>query len=331
MSNFPEPTTLELSGANTPDGSGAISMSVYEAGPADGFPVVLCHGFPELAYSWRHQIPAIADAGFRVIAPDQRGYGNTTAPEDISSFGVEHLTGDLVDMLDALDIEKAIFVGHDWGGFIAWAMPVLFPDRTEAVAGVCTPNTPFPTTELLLAMFGEVDKMYMLWFQEPGVAEGFMDKHVEATFNNLMVGGRDPEESTSMGERREGMDFNPFKRIEELTGFGDPIATSEELDRYIDTFNRTGFRGGINWYRNIDANAEAYPGIGTTPLDLPTLMITAEWDPALPPAFAAGMGELCSDLEMHMVEKAGHWVQQEYPNEVNGFLVDWLKRRFPQS
>ncbi len=144
-----------------------------------------------------------------------------------------------------------------------------------------------------------------------------------------MSGGVDPaillERQIGRGE---GLDFNPFRGIEDLEPIGARFATDEEVEHYVRVFERTGFGGGINWYRNIDANAASYPEVGTMPLDVPTLMITAEWDPALPPALAANMGTLCSDLETHMVAKAGHWAPQEYPEEVNALMVDWLTRRF---
>lgn len=307
-----------------------IQLSVHELGDGSGHPpVVLCHGFPELAYSWRHQLPALADAGFRAIAPDQRGYGSSSAPDAVDAYGLGELCGDLVGMLDALEVDRAVFVGHDWGGFVAWGMPVLHPERVAGVVGICTPYTPFPTTDFLRAMFGDDEKMYMLWFQEPGVAEGFMDTRVEPVFRKLMVGGVDPTVLAEQGLSREGgMDFNPFRRIDEIDPPGDLVADEEELAHYVDVYSRTGFRGGINWYRNIDANAQRFPDVGKEPLDVPSLMICAEWDPALPPVLAAGMPDKCSDLEMHTISGAGHWVQQECPDQVNTLLVDWLTRRF---
>ncbi len=333
MTAFPLPVRHTLSGANSPDRPdvGTVRLSVHEAGAISSRPpLVFCHGFPELAYSWRHQLPAVADAGFRAIAPDQRGYGDSTAPEPIDAYSLDHLTGDLADLLDALEVERAIFVGHDWGGFVAWAMPVLFPERCAGVVGVCTPYTPFPTTDFLRSMFGEdPEQMYMLWFQEPGVAESVLDPQARLVFEKLTVGGVDPKRLAEAGVAREqGAQFNPFLDLESLPALGEPLLSAEELEVYASTFARTGFRGGINWYRNIDDNAVAHPEVGTEPLDLPALMICAEWDPALPPALAASMPERCSDLEVHTVAKAGHWVQQESPDEVNDLLVDWLARRF---
>ena len=159
---FPPPRRVTLpertgaSGAREP----ALTLSVHESG--SGPAVVLCHGFPELAYSWRRQIPALAAAGFRVIAPDQRGYGGSDAPAPVEAYDLEHLTGDLVALLDALGLERAVFAGHDWGGFVAWAMPVLHPDRTAGVIGVNTPYIPFPTTGFLRQLFPDDEKLYIL-------------------------------------------------------------------------------------------------------------------------------------------------------------------------
>src|SRR5258705_7220067 len=146
-----------------------IRMGYYEAGPnTDTPPVVLCHGWPEIAFSWRHQIKALGDAGIRVIAPDQRGYGATDRPEPIEAYDIEHLTGDLVGLLDHLGIDKAIFVGHDWGGFIVWQMPLRHIDRVAGVVGINTPHTsraPADPIELLRQRFGE--QMYIVQFQDP--------------------------------------------------------------------------------------------------------------------------------------------------------------------
>lgn len=332
MTTFPPAVLHTLSGENSPDGPGgeSIHLAVHELGDGGGRPpVVFSHGFPELAYSWRHQLPAVADAGFRAIAPDQRGYNRSSAPEDISAYGLGQLCGDLADLLDSLEIDRAVFVGHDWGGFVVWAMPILFPERCAGVVGICTPYTPFPGTAFLRSMFGNDEDMYMLWFQEPGVAEAVLDQDPRKVFEKLMVGGVDPAVLMAQGVgRSEGMSFNPFKDLDSVPDLGERIATDEEIDTYAEAFERTGFRGGINWYRNIDANGAAYPEVGTQALDLPTLMICSEWDPALPPALAANMGNLCSDLEMATIPRTGHWVQQEDPESVNDLLVDWLTRRF---
>ncbi len=334
---FPEPFTVEVhqhSSGTATDGVAdeAVRLSVHVA---DGDPerrrppVVFCHGFPELAYSWRHQLTAVADAGFTAVAPDQRGYGASSRPADIGAYRMDRLCGDLVGILDHLDAERAVLVGHDWGGFVAWAMPVLHPERCAGVVGVCTPYLPFPTTDLLRALFGEDERMYMLWFQEPGVAESVLDPRARMVFEKLLRGGVEPERLEALRSGSDTpIDANPFLHLEALDPIGPQVVEPGEVDHYATVFERTGFAGGINWYRNIDANAAAFPGLGTTPLHLPTLMLSAAWDPALRPELAAGMPELCDDLEMHIVERAGHWVQQEDPATVNRLLVDWLHRRF---
>jgi len=350
MPVFPPAQKFILSGNHQPQGTlqGQIELSVHQLPaapslrsqvsqtPASLAPVpavVLCHGFPDLGYSWRHQLEPIAQAGFRAIAPDQRGYGSSSSPEDVEAFGLGQLCGDLVELLDALEIETAVFVGHDWGGFLAWGMPLLFPERCAGVIGVCTPYTPFPTTEFLKMMFGEdPEQMYMLWFQTPGVAEAILDPRARLLFEKLSVQGVDPQILAESGLAREsGFNFNPFIDLESLPTVAPSVLSAQDLEFYATTFDRTGFRGPLNWYRNIDANGSGYPAVGTQALELPTLMICAEWDPALPPALAAGMPALCSDLEMHTVAKAGHWVHEEFPDQVNDLIIDWLTRRFGSS
>jgi pimeloyl-ACP methyl ester carboxylesterase len=333
MTRLPDPSRIELPACAGSRGTplDAITLSVHEAGPVDGPAVVLCHGFPELAFSWRHQVAALAEAGFRVIAPDMRGYGESDCPESIESYSLEQLTADLARVLDALGIEKAVFAGHDWGGFVVWAMPIAYPDRTLGVIGVNTPNVPLPKTSLMRMAFPDDEKFYVLWFQQPGVAEEVMDGQARLCFEKLMRANFKPE-SGSMAERAASSDSeagaNPFRRLDQMPTIGEAILGAEELDFYVRAFEKTGFRGGINWYRNIDRNADAFPEIGVQKLDLPCLMVTAEWDMALPPSAAAGMPALCSDLETKMIERCGHWTQQDKPAELNAIMTDWLKTRF---
>jgi pimeloyl-ACP methyl ester carboxylesterase len=330
MHPFPPARRVQLPDQRGVRGSeiAGIELSVHEAG--SGPAVVMCHGFPELAYSWNHQLATLAQAGFRAIVPDMRGYGASDSPDAIEEYDLEHLTADMAGLLDRLGIEKAVFAGHDWGGFVVWAMPVLYPERTLGVIGVNTPNFPFPTTTLYRTLVDADDKMYTLWFQEPGVAEAFLDERTQRVFERLMRRSVSPEQALAQA-KRDGVDFNPFLRIDALGEIGEPLLTAAELDYYTRAYQKAGFRGGINWYRNIDRNAERLPEVGTIKLDLPSLMITAEWDPALPPALAAGMPEICSDLEMHMIEGCGHWTQQEKPEQLSGLMLAWLTKRFLRS
>jgi microsomal epoxide hydrolase len=325
---FPSPRRVTIPERTSEKGTTlpAITLSVHESG--DGPAVVLCHGFPELAYSWRKQFGALVDAGFRVVAPDMRGYGASDAPEPVTDYDLEHLTSDMAGLLDVLGIEKAVFAGHDWGGFVVWAMPIAYPERTAGVVGVNTPYVPFPSTAMLGAVFKDPSKLYILWFQTPGTAEGVLDRDPRVCFEKLMRRGEAPPPG---GMLAQGGDFdaNPFARLEEMEPMGAALLTPEELDHYAEAFARSGFRGGINWYRNIDRNGELYPAIGGKRLELPCLMVTAAWDPALPPAMAAGMPLVCGDLETHEIAACGHWTMQEKPEELNRVMIDWLKRKIP--
>ncbi len=334
MPDMPTPRRIELPPQQHEARTEApITLSVHEAG--SGPAVVLSHGFPELAYSWRHQIAPLAHAGYRVIVPDQRGYGASDAPEGIETYDIDHLTGDLVGLLDALDVERAVFVGHDWGGFVCWAMPMLHPDRTAGVIGVntpYTPRTPMPPTEMMkMLVGGDLEKMYVLWFQEPGVAEGVLDTRAALVFDKLLRTPIDPVQAAARMMESGSLDMNPFRRLEEIETMGEPLVPAEEIAVYVDAFERSGFRGGVSWYRNFDRNWERHPEIGVEKIDVPTLMVTAEWDAALPPTMAAGMPALCKDLEVKQIAECGHWTMQEKPDELNALLVDWLQRRFPPS
>lgn len=333
MTGFPTPRRITLGARRTADGreTPPIALSVHEAGT--GPAVVFAHGFPELAYSWRHQFAPLVGAGFHVIAPDQRGYGASDRPEPIEAYDIHHLTGDLVGLLDALGIEKAVFVGHDWGGLVVWALAVLHPERVSGVVGVNTPNlprAPIAPTALMRAMVGGHDeKLYILWFQAPGVADPVLHAQTRGVFEKLLRGGVSPADAAARAASMGFLpgDMNPFGRIAELPVLGAPILRPEELDVFVRTFLRTGFTGGINWYRNLDRNWETAPGVGATKIDVPCLMVTAEWDPVLRPEMATGMGSLIPDLEIRGIERCGHWTQQEKPAELSRLLVDWLARK----
>ncbi|MBS1104650.1 MAG: dhmA2 [Deltaproteobacteria bacterium] len=327
--SFPAARRLQLPPLRLPDGSSepGIGLSVHEAGA--GPAIVLSHGFPELGYSWRHQFTPLTAAGYRVIAPDQRGYGASDAPESIAVYDIHHLCGDLVSMLDVLGIEKAVFVGHDWGGFLVWAMPYLHPDRVAGVVGVNTPlmaRSPMPPTQLMRMLVGGNDeKLYILWFQQPGVAEAVLDANPGLLFEKLLRTGVPMEEVAK--RLASDFDMNPFRRLAELEPMGERIGTPAERAHYAEVFGRTGFRGGINWYRHFDRNWETAPEIGTRPIDVPSLMVCAAWDPVLRPEMASGMPALCRDLETVTIERCGHWTQQERPDELNRILIEWLRRK----
>lgn len=324
MTTASSPQSISLPGRwNDPD----FHLSTYRAG--NGPAVVFVHGFPDLAIGWKHQLIATANAGFQAIAPDMRGYGASSHPHEVEAYSLTELTGDLVALLDALDIEKAVFVGHDWGGFVTWAMPLLHPERVAGVAAACTPYIPFPDVAThLAAVDGDVDRQYVAWFQQPGVAEAYMDSRTEIIMAKIMRTFA-PLEEVIMAALADGkLNMNPFLDVEKQPDLGEPLLSAEDFAHYVQAFNKTGFRGGINWYRNIDSNAAAHPEVGVKPLELPCLMLMANDDPALRPEFAADMPERCSNLEMHLIENAGHWVQHEQAEAVNTLLVNWLHQHF---
>ena len=316
-----------------------IRMGFYEAGPkSDRPPIVLCHGWPEIAFSWRHQIKALADAAIRVIAPDQRGYGATDRPEPVEAYDLEHLTGDLVGLLDHLDIDKAIFVGHDWGGFVVWQMAMRHADRVAGIVGVNTPHfprAPIDPIELMRSRFG--DQMYIVQFQDPAhEVDKIFDGRVEQTFDAFMrapLPRKDdlPAEPPTAGIGASSKLNLAFPQM--IAAYDAkldprrPILSVEEKKVFVDTFTRTGFTGGINWYRNWTRNWQRAAGLDHT-IRLPSLMIMAENDAVLPPSAADGMEKIVPDLEKYLVRGSGHWTQQEKPEEVSAKLIEWRRRRF---
>ena len=313
-----------------------IRMGYYDSGPkTDTPPVVLCHGWPEMAFSWRHQIKALGEAGIRVIAPDQRGYGSTDRPEPVEAYDMEHLTSDLVGLLDHLKIDKAIFVGHDWGGFVVWQMPLRHLDRVAGVVGVNTPHwdrAPADPIELFKKRFG--DSMYIVQFQDPArEPDRIFGSRVEQTFDAFM---RKPRKAVEPGDKGVGGIGGSTANLAfpQMVAAYDakhdprtPILSPEEKKVFVDTFTRTGFTGGINWYRNFTRNWQRSAGLDHH-VKVPALMIMAENDAVLPPSAADGMEKLVPDLEKYLVRDSGHWTQQEQPEEVSAKLIEWRRRRF---
>ncbi|MGH6872552.1 MAG: alpha/beta fold hydrolase [Rhizomicrobium sp.] len=320
MTGFPAPTMIKTNG---------IDMAVYEMGPKDGLPVVLCHGFPELAYSWRYQLPALAAAGFRAIAPDQRGYGGTSRPANVADYDITHLTGDLAGLLDAMGIEKAVFAGHDWGGLVVWMMPLLHPDRCKGIIGVNTPflpRAPIDPIMAMRAMYGE--NMYIVYFQKPGEADRILAQDVGKTFRFFMrKGGMTAAEYAKRPQSERNLELVAALQSDESKWPGEVVMRPDELKVFVDTFTRTGFTGGINWYRNFTRNWEIV-GPYEYRVHCPGLMIMAEDDVVLSPAMADNMELFVPDLEKVLIRRCGHWTQQEHPGETSAAMVDWLKRRF---
>lgn len=308
-----------------------VEIGYYEAGPREGVPIVLCHGFPELAFSWRHQIKGLADAGRWVIAPDQRGYGLSSKPGDVADYDMAHLTGDLVGLLDHLGAEKAIFCGHDWGGIVVWQMPLMHPDRVAGVIGLNTPFLPrAPADPIAIFRHRFGPDMYIVWFQTPEEPEAVLGEDVAKTMRFFM---RKPSALRSAAQPTEGGSTFAFRDLlrawDGETG-GDQLLTPEELKVFVEAFQAGGFFGPVSWYRNFTRNWERQAGLPGRVDDLPCLMITAELDAVLTPEMAEPMKGLVGDLEMHNIQGSSHWTQQEKPDEVNRLILDWLDRRFPK-
>jgi pimeloyl-ACP methyl ester carboxylesterase len=274
-----------------------IRMHFVEQG--NGFPILFLHGFPELGYSWRFQIPALAKAGFHAITPDLRGYGETDKPEGIPAYDIHHLVDDMVGLLDALGEKKAVIVGHDWGGVIVWQMALLCPERVERVISL---NTTFRGRSKIrpLDAYKQVTDgrfNYILQFQEPGRAEVGIERDIRRWLETTL------------------------KRIAKKPDF----ITEEVLNVFVTAFSKGGVTGPINYYRNIDHNWETTPQLADKQIMHKSLMICAENDPILIPQGADGMEKYVPNLTKKLIKDCGHWTQQEQPEEVNRLIIEFLR------
>lgn len=300
-----------------------VDLHVVEDG--DGPPVIFSHGFPELAYSWRHQLPAVAAAGYRAMAPDQRGYGRTSRPENIEDYDITRLTDDLIALLDDLGEQRAVFVGHDWGSMVVWQTALLHPERVAGVCGMSVPfqpRTPIPPTEAMrAATAGKF--FYILYFQEPGVADADLDADPATTMRRMLAGTRtDQPTPPGLMSADDGRGF--VDRFPEPAALPDWLSRAE-LDVYVTEFRRTGFTGGLNWYRNFDRNWEITPQLAGAGVRVPSFFIGGTADPVLATNPASAQDQWLTDHRGSvLIEGAGHWVQQEAPNEVNAALLDFL-------
>jgi pimeloyl-ACP methyl ester carboxylesterase len=295
----------------------------------DGPLVLLCHGFPESWYSWRHQIAALADAGYRVAAPDMRGYGGTDAPADPASYTMLHHVGDMVALVQALGEQQAVIIGHDWGAAVAWHAAMLRPDMFRAVAGLSVPFTSPARIDLLSALEAKgVHTFYMQYFQEPGVAEAELQADVEASIRRIYfsMSGDGPGRSVC-GMLQPGAGL--LDATEDPPSLPDWLP-AEALAYAVGEFKRTGFRGGLNWYRNLRRNAELLAPWRGCGIAQPSLFIGGTRDDVLRfPGTTDRLEQLprlLTDLRgSHVIEGAGHWIQQERAGEVNRQLLGFLQ------
>ena len=308
-----------------------VQLRVTEAGERGAPVVVLAHGFPELAYSWRHQIPALAEAGYHVLAPDQRGYGGSSKPAAVDAYTVVELSADIVGLLDDIGAERAVIVGHDFGGVVAWAAPLLHPDRFAGVAGLSVPPVPrprVPTTQAFRKLFGD-NFFYILYFQEPGPADAELNRDPATTLRKLMGSLSTTDVTAAMRMLQPGAQ-GFIDRILEPGGLPDWISR-DEFEHYVAEFTRTGFTPALNWYRCFDRNWELtapHPsGLPAATIDVPSLFIGGAADPTLAYTPRHRVRDVVSgDYREVMIEGAGHWLQQERPAEVNQALLDFLSR-----
>jgi len=307
---------------------GAIEMRYAEAG--GGPLVVFVHGWPESWYSWRHQVKAVAAAGFRAVAPDMRGYGGTSKPEAIEDYALPLLIGDVVALVRALGESQAVVIGHDWGAPVAWNAALMRPDMFRAVVGMSVPFSP-PSSVRFMDFLKErgITDFYMQYFQTPGVAEAALEKDVRSSIRRLSftASGDFPEEARGFARIPAGGDI--------LSNTIDPPTlpswiTEADIDYYVGEFSRSGFRGGLNWYRNINRNAGLQAPFYGMPIRQPSLFVAGARDGVLrfPNAKAqieAFPKTLPANRGIHILDGAGHWVQRERANQVNELLIKFLK------
>lgn len=304
--------------------SNGIKMRIAEQG--EGPLVLLLHGWPESWYSWRHQLAALAAAGYHAVAPDQRGYGGTDAPAAIEAYNILELTADAVGVLDALGQRTAVVVGHDWGAQVAWHCALLHPDRFPAVAALSVPyngRPPMAPISLMRAMADE-NFFYILYFQEPGVAEAEFEADVPRTMRMILagIGGGGDTDLAAMSLPKTAKFLDQMRDPGKLPAW----LTKEDHAYFSGEFQRTGFRGGLNWYRNFDRNWELTPQLAGAKVEQPALYITGERDPVKRFAPATSMGANVPNLRKTVeIPGVGHWTQQEAPERVNEELNAFIR------
>ena len=329
MSGFPSSVRTSRVATN------GVELDVHEAGdPADPT-VLLCHGFPELAYSWRHQMDPLAEAGYHVVAPDQRGYGGSAAPRDVEAYGIRQLTGDLVGLLDHYGKDDAVWVGHDWGALIVWDGARLHPERVRAVMGVSVPFVQWPAqpTDLFRAVYGD-RFFYMLYFQTVGPAEQELDADPRRTMATVLYGAsghgftsRPPVTELPPMEGTGFLTMMPPLPALPLPGPEGGWLDEADLDVYTEGFTTSGFFGPVSYYRNLDANYAIMSGLGPEAVTMPSGFICGDIDPVrqMDTNGIERMEQTLPDFRGGtLIDGAGHWTQQEAPAAFNVALLAFL-------
>ena len=308
LTDFPKPTLISVNG---------VTLEVFEAGSQNaGNPIVLCHGWPEHAFTWRHQVPALVAAGYHVIVPNQRGYGNSSCPSEVTDYDIEHLAGDLIALLDHYGYEKATFVGHDWGAAVVWGLTLLHPDRVDKVINLALPyqeRGEISWIEMMDAIFGG-DFYFVHFNRQPGVANAVLDKNASQFLRNIF------RKNVPLAPPEPGMLMINLAKA--VTPMGEPIMSDNELAVFVSAFENSGFTGSINWYRNLDRNWHILGEVNPI-IQQPTLMLHGDQD--MIPKFEK-LTEFVPNAEVVSLN-CGHWIQQEKPEETNQVILKWLKQQ----
>jgi len=302
---FSEATMIEVNN---------VRLEVFEAGVWNkGNPIILCHGWPELAFSWRHQIPALVEAGYHVIIPNQRGFGNSSCPNEVTDYDINQLTGDLTGLLDYFGYQDAVFIGHDWGATVVWNLALLHPERVKKIVNYSVPyisRGEVPWVDFLEAIFGP--DYYMVHFnRQPGVADKVLDENTYRFIRNLF------RKNEPTIEYPKGNLMSNLALSEEV--YGEAIMSDEDLAIFVSAFEQTGFTPSINWYRNLDRNWRILESVDPI-IQQPALMIYGEKDPV---AKAPDLVEYVPKVEVKTLD-CGHWIQEEAPLKAIGLVIDWL-------
>jgi pimeloyl-ACP methyl ester carboxylesterase len=315
--NYTDPTFV------TADG---FQIATYPHGPIGGTPIILIHGWPELAYSWATTVPPLANAGYRVIPYDLLGFGKSDAPRDLDHYRIENVVGHLQAVLDHYEINKAIILGHDWGGIILWHAVRMLKPRTIAAISISTPHVgraPIDPMKIFEKRFGNYH--YFIEFRDRTDA-------VESLYNS------DPDAFFRMMFRTSpnGLKLTPElthlpRRFEAYLKAGAPdngtmVVTPEQRAVYSDAYADTGFLPGMNYYRNTTANWELAEGLSTQ-IEVPSLMISPADDFFLPPSMTEAMVKTVPDLTRVTIPNCGHWAMWDQPDAVNAEILAWLKAR----